>query len=576
MKLVKSLGMALACGGLLAACQDLDVTNVNNPPLEETLATPINVETTVASAIRQFFSQTVDSDYRQEVTWMTPSLDAAADAAVQSSTSFAYVTAGVSTEPRTEMVHTDAGFWVNRTAWLNFYAAAASCIDIIHTLDAGMKLGTVSNEFPNGQHTDRARWMCHFIIGASHGYLAALYDRVLIIDPAVERPDIYAADFVTPDSAMKYALFQIEKGITLAKAAPDDQTSLLWFNQQAYTRDEMVQMMYSYMARLRPAVARNPTERAAVDWARVIADANLGIDDAFHPVSGSPLPGRSIICPTTPNPACGGALVYQANRTENGMWQPHRWHWSRGTGSTVLRPSQRLLGPGDTTGAYQCWEAPGSPSLTGGTCWAARRDTTYGSPDRRIHGSTGATSAGRYFVRTTTSSSVTLGPQNWSKYTFQRWGTNGTNAFQDSLNMYMAATEMDQLRAEGYIRTGQPALAVPLINKTRQYTLGANLPPVTVAGPTGAGQPFATSRSCVPKRVDGTCGDLMDALMYEKRLEQAGSYDVSVLFTDWRGWGKMAQGQWIHLPVHSRELFTLGVPYYTFGGSQPGGTIGVP
>src|SRR5215207_7116825 len=113
MKLVKSLSLALACGGVLAACQDLDVTNVNNPPLAETLATPINVETATASAVRQFFAQTMDIDYRQNVSWMTANLDVAADAGAQSSNNNGHVASGLMTEPRSEMVHTDAGFCVN-------------------------------------------------------------------------------------------------------------------------------------------------------------------------------------------------------------------------------------------------------------------------------------------------------------------------------------------------------------------------------------------------------------------------------------------------------------------------------
>jgi len=572
MKLIKSLGLALTCGGVIAACQDLNVTNVNNPPLKETLATPINVETATASAVREFFAQTIDNDFRQGVAWMTTNMDAAADAGVRSSTSSGYVTSGVSTEPRTEMVHTDAGFWLNRAPWLNWYASASSCIDIIHALDAGMKLGTVSADFPQGQHTDRARWMCYFVIGASHGYLSALYDRVIIIDPAVERPDIYAADFVTPAEGMAYAVKQIEYAIQLAKAAPDDVTPTTWVNGQSLTRDQMVQVMYSYLARLRPAVARTPTERQAVDWAKVISDANNGISDTFYPIAGNPLAGRSAVCPLAASTTCGGALVFQANRTEDGMQNAHRQQWSAGTGSTVYRPSQRLLGPGDTTGAYQWWEA--NPTL--------RRDTTYGSPDRRIHGPTGATSAGRYFVRTTTASAVTLSGQNWSKYTYQRFGTG--NQYRDSLNILIASPELDQLRAEGYIRTGQAALAVPIINKTRVGVVactgtgctpangtgayGGNLPPVDVNGPPKTTP--AQIASCVPKRRDGTCGDLMDALMYEKRLEQVGGFEVSVMFTDWRGWGQMAPGTWIHMPVHSRELFTLGIPYYTTGGTNPG------
>jgi hypothetical protein len=146
---------------------------------------------------------------------------------------------------------------------------------------------------------------------------------------------------------------------------------------------------------------------------------------------------------------------------------------------------------------------------------------------------------------------------------------------------------MDLLKAEGLIRTGNPAAAVPLINKTRtgvpcapvapattctgfntaNGAYGGNLPPVTVAG-------VPVAPDCVPRRLNGTCGDLMDALMWEKRLESI-SIDPIINWSDWRAWGKFRNGTYLHFPIHSRELFTLGIPYYTFGGSTPG-TVGQP
>jgi len=120
--------------------------------------------------------------------------------------------------------------------------------------------------------------------------------------------------------------------------------------------------------------------------------------------------------------------------------------------------------------------------------------------------------------------------------------------------------EMDLLLAEAEIRMGNPAAAVPLINRTRVGN--GELPPVTVNGvPAGPG--------CVPKRYDGSCGNLMDALMYEKRIE---TYGTAISYFDLRGWGCLAEGTPTQLPPPARQLDLLGKPVYTYGGKpgQPG------
>ena len=74
---------------------------------------------------------------------------------------------------------------------------------------------------------------------------------------------------------------------------------------------------------------------------------------------------------------------------------------------------------------------------------------------------------------------------------------------------------------------------------------------------------------CVPRRYDGSCGSLMDALMYEKRLE---TYGQAISYFDLRGWGCLLEGTPVQLPPPGRQLDLLGVPNYTFGGvGQPGG-----
>ena len=134
----------------------------------------------------------------------------------------------------------------------------------------------------------------------------------------------------------------------------------------------------------------------------------------------------------------------------------------------------------------------------------------------------------------------------------------------------LSTVEMDLLRAEAYYRLGRKAEAAELINRTRtaSRTIGSTtypgLPPVTEEG-------VPVSTGCVPRKPyrlqDGTipCGDLWDALMYEKRIE-LHAIEALIPYADARGWGQLLEGTPIHLPVPARELEIIGYPEYSFGG----------
>jgi hypothetical protein len=106
--------------------------------------------------------------------------------------------------------------------------------------------------------------------------------------------------------------------------------------------------------------------------------------------------------------------------------------------------------------------------------------------------------------------------------------------------------------------------AVPLINKTRVANGG--LPEVTIDGP-------PDEQGCVPRKANGDCGSLWDALRYEKRIEGAGVSGITA-FMDARGWQALPANTFLQLPVPGRELATLQLPLYTFGG--PGGASSAP
>jgi hypothetical protein len=105
----------------------------------------------------------------------------------------------------------------------------------------------------------------------------------------------------------------------------------------------------------------------------------------------------------------------------------------------------------------------------------------------------------------------------------------------------------------------QKTAAAAIINPSR---IAAGLKPVDVNGP-------PSDASCVPRKASGTCGDLFDALKYEKRMELFPLL-AEVSYFDTRGWGELVTGTPIHLPPSGRDLASMGIPIYTFGGGGPG------
>lgn len=154
------------------------------------------------------------------------------------------------------------------------------------------------------------------------------------------------------------------------------------------------------------------------------------------------------------------------------------------------------------------------------------------------------------------------GTYRWSYYYYKRNGTDLT--WQTGPQVAMTVTEMDLLKAEALIRLGRAAEAVPLINKSR--VANGELPPVTTDGP-------PDGPGCVPRKENGVCGSLWDALRYEKGVEGIGVSGV-IAFFDARGWQTLPENTPIHLPIPGRELQTLQLPLYTFGG--PGGQGSAP
>ncbi len=513
-RMTRAAAVSALCLGALA-CQDLNVENTNNPDVQDIYRDPVNLQSAIGTSYRTFWG--VAQGDRTNGTAPVVGIAALSDELVTiSTTSQAFQ---VAQEPRVPYDNLDAGGWLNRKPYYDLYEAIATNVDGIRALQGGVVLGTVTPAYPEGTVTNQALIFARMMNGLSHLYLGLLFDQAIPFD---ETTDLDSdLEFAPYEEIVDFGIAQLEAAI--ARSEADTRVDTLpadWINGMVVPRTTLVRYMHSMIARGLAGAARNPAERAAVDWAKVKFHAERGVTAPFGQLADPSISGTSS-------------------------------NYVRYIGfSGTARISNRLIGPADTTGRYQAWlTAP----------LATRNAIEIATPDRRIHGAASATTPGMYFQRLPTQGmGTTQGTYMLSNYRSIRFPlTHWNTGFIQTTN----PDEMRFLIAEAEYRLGNRARAAELINVTR--VANGKLPPVTVTGP-------PNTASCVPRKASGACGDLFDALMYEKRIEMH-AIEAIVAYIDARGWGTLVPGTMIHFPVTGRELQTLGLPVYTFGGvGNPG------
>jgi hypothetical protein len=431
----------------------------------------------------------------------------------------------ISSEPRNPYNNsaTYDGRWMSQGPWYAWYGGISSANEALQAIDrTGMKIMTpVTTGGAIGDNTPRARAFAKFTQGLLHGYFSLYYDQAFVTkeDKDLSKKEVVAALQLQPAAEVQAAaLASLREAAALAEGntftlSPNFIPGLTLSNA------EFARLIHSYTARVLAYMPRTPADAQKVDWNAVIQEVDKGIRADHSPVADPAI--------TT-----------------------HRSEYKRKAQQNVsfsYRADYKLIGPADVSGNYQRWLA--APV-------AQRTKFLITTPDRRITGAT-PTSSGTYFAyRTTEFFNEQRGTYHFS---FYQWNRNAGVWDRGPLTT-MTVAEMDLLKAEALIRLNRPAEAVPLINKTR--VANGQLPPVTVNGvPAGA--------ACVPRKDSGACGDLMDALMYEKGIEGAGM-EAFIHWWDMRRWGRLVKGTPLYFPVPDRELQTLRLPHYTTGGNNPG------
>ena len=520
-KLLYSLALVLAFG--IAGCQDLAVENQNNPNRELALKEPGDVEQLIAGTWDTWWSATQWSEMAMLLTTM----------ADENSSAWAnWGMRDLSSEPR--VAYDNDPSYARSTAaessWFRCYTGISNANDGLQSIEAEPERFTQA-----GININRAKAFAKFTQGLCHGWLALYYDRAFIVDETVDLQAVALGQAelnLSPyNEVMDAAIGMLETTIALSQANSFD-TGTDWIFGVTLSSGELAQLAHSYIARFKAQVARDPAERAAVNWNDVLNHVNSGITSDFIPVGDD-----------------------DGNREWSSI------HFYGQDGNTWSRADYYTIGPADEStcdggdGKINCYQEWLGTPVESRLVWDVK------SRDRRLVGDpVDLTVDGKYFEYKGDNGPfpAARGTYNYSSHTHKRYreyNTNGANGPMPAMLM----AEMDMLRAEALLHTGGSKQTVAdLINKTR--VANGELPAATANNATGSindGHTLADNAS-------------LWALMKYEKLFECFQTSGGLAFYDKRGWGDLVSGTLIHFPVPGSELETLALDNYTFGGGGAG------
>jgi hypothetical protein len=496
MRLTKRYSLLGVAAVLFAsACNNLDVTNPNDPDIQRALSSPADVKSLAQSTVRS---------------WYMTSVSAGPDGLGDVSPYiFGCVTSDVCTmnygnfgarfnnlEPRIAYGNSSAGGdrGVTETPWNYNYGTIGATNDVLRAVKNGLSLGSADD-------TEQYKEEAQFSQAASYMYLSMQFDQAFVVTennvPAV--PPELVAHTAVRDSTMRMwdDLIAASAQHSYIYAVTD-----LPMPSGALTSARINRLANTMAAMTLAYHPRTPTQATSVDWAKVAAYADKGIG------TGS-----------------GGApfdIVVQADANQ--------WYslmaaygdlddWVR-TDHRVINRMNPAVPP-----KYNGVDPPQGSSAD------ARYTTDYqydpppiGDPGRGIYMQS-----------------------DWyhKRYAFTNY--NATNPLTGNVT-YMLAAESDLIRAEALIRMVAPdlATAATLINKTRVGR--GNLTPATAG--------------------DGAA-NLLIYISYERDVEITNTSGTTLYWRRAVSDQPMQAGTACQLPIPAKELETLSLPIYTFGGTNP-------
>ena len=528
MRMKKLSSMFGLCAAVLlagSACLDLEVQNLNAPDRERAIQTPGDVEALVSGGF-QTWEGVAQGIY--------PGVTMSCVADNHSSSWGNFGMRDNCSEPRIAW-NNDPSYGSNalaRVPWQQSYGSLAAVRDGLLAIEGGLRIQEGPDEPDN---TERLQLFGKLIQALNFSNLAVIYDQAFLVDDRVSADELGMLETVPSDQVWARAEELYAEVIQGAERGGFTIPSSWVGFQHDWDGDRMAEVTRALRTRYRTQMPRTPAERQALNWSAILADAQMGISEAYGGV----------------REAGGNWIIHQNKRYAA---------WITGW----VRADNRRIGPADASGAYQKWisapldqrtpfdldtdDARINPS---GPCPAPNADAMCGKYIRYMGNSPFPADRGIY---------------HYSNYIDWRWAYTWYDFRYETFWPDLPPLELELIAAEANYHLGNHAATMETVNKYR--TTSGELPPFTDPNGVAPG-----GDRCVPKMDDGSCGNLWEAYKWEKRMELY-NYGMATEYMDDRGWGDLVQHSWTQLPIPGIELDLLLLEIYTFGG--PGGNSSAP
>jgi starch-binding outer membrane protein, SusD/RagB family len=526
MQLIRGYRNVLRVGAavlLAAACNpDLNITNPNNPDVARAIATPGDVRQLIGSSYNSWYVGMQSACCNNGNAEPDPGIMTAIMADNMTATFGNFAMRFNNQEPRVAYNNSSAAQDGKAASmpYDNLYGALGAANDGLNAIKRGVKVA-INKSAPD--ETPEMKALAILVQGLTLGFESLVFDKGFVVDEDTPAGTAALAPYTEVSAA---AVAKFEKGI--AEATGKDWTIPAEFTPGLdLSAANYIRMANTMAARQLAYTPRTPEENTQVNWTRVLGFAEKGIS-----TGGAPFDLQA--------EGDGGTLWYDLVK---GYGELESW----------VRADQRVVQLADPT-QPRVWTSQVAPVR------AQPADARFakGAPDAA--GNVKTPGADFWFYRGTGSWDIARGPylfSSWGHARYIEYGFEVDDPFFGNAPFVLKA-ENDLLIAEALIRTnGDRARAATLINKTRVGR--GQLPPVSGGSSTN---------------------DLLAAIFYERDIELFGTgagqpwfdrrrIDKGLTYNGIDIGAGLQPGTPRHLPVPAKELETLGIPVYTYGGSSP-------
>src|SRR5688572_3115964 len=226
-------GLAL----LLTACQDLRVTNPNEPDRDRATSQPLATEAIVASSFRKWWPVGGHDNFPS---W---ALSTIANEITSGFADFGQLE--LSAEPRSAWNNSAANARnnVSEEPWYELYGANSAVTDAIVAINNGLIITDTAT-------TQRDKAFAKFMQGVSHGYLGLYFDSAFVVDERLDLDTITVPKLEPYPVVIAKAIEMLDSAIVIANSTSNFTFPSTNFFYVGTTRDQFVRLANSFAARL--------------------------------------------------------------------------------------------------------------------------------------------------------------------------------------------------------------------------------------------------------------------------------------------------------------------------------------